>query len=302
MKVFVSYSHKQGTWVREQLVPVLRAGGVEVLIDRDRFQAGMGIVGQMDATQDEADKQILVLSPDYLASNMCKHEMRRAVLLDPNFKKKIVIPLMRVKCTLPASLKKPNPLYVNLRNDKKSDQWDLLLKSFKTDLGCHVPDWLKARDDIVRALQRNRSVNLITGEGTAWKALLAHVKQEWINELGIVDLQRPAAASRRGLIRTLLAAIGAATQVPPEPEDLVTLDDTLSRRAISHVALIHFHYVQSRSHYGPDLFHALRYMAMEARKLVLLIQSQGKAYAELLPLDHPLSALDMDTIELNARP
>ena len=140
MKVFVSYSHKQGTWVREQLVPVLRAGGVEVLIDRDRFQAGMGIVGQMDATQDEADKQILVLSPDYLASNMCKHEMRRAVLLDPNFKKEIVIPLMRVKCTLPASLKKPNPLYVNLRNDKKSDQWDLLLKSFKTDLGCHVPD------------------------------------------------------------------------------------------------------------------------------------------------------------------
>ena len=43
-------------------------------------------------------------------------------------------------------------------------------------------------------------------------------------------------------------------------------------------------------------------MTMEARKLVLLIQSEGKAYAELLPLDHPLSALDMDTIELNARP
>ena len=104
------------------------------------------------------------------------------------------------------------------------------------------------------------------------------------------------------MIKTLLAAIGAVTQVPPEPEDLVTLDDTLSRRAISHVALIHFHYVQSRPHYGPDLFHALCYMVMKAQKLVLLIQSQGKAYAELLPLDHPLSALDMDTIELNARP
>ncbi len=300
MKVFVSYSHKQGTWVWERLVPVLRAGGVDVRIDRERFEAGKSVIGQMDATQDEADKHLLVLSPEYLASDYCRHEMERALARDPDFQTGAVIPVMQADCPLPERLR--STIYVDFRDDQQSTPWDLLLGGVEADLGCSAPDWLNARDAIVRALGRNRSVNLVTGKGTAWRALLDHVRQDWIHELGLVDLQRPATASRRGLIRTLLDAIGAATQVPPEPEDLVTLDDTLSRRAISHVALIHFHYVQSRPHYGPDLFHALRYMVMEARKLVLLIQSQGKAYAELLPLDHPLSALDMDTIELNARP
>lgn len=36
-KVFISYSHKQGIWVLDRLVPVLR-GGAEILIDTVRFQ------------------------------------------------------------------------------------------------------------------------------------------------------------------------------------------------------------------------------------------------------------------------
>ena len=38
-KVFVSYSGKQSGWVWDRLVPVLRAGGIEVLIDRERFKS-----------------------------------------------------------------------------------------------------------------------------------------------------------------------------------------------------------------------------------------------------------------------
>jgi hypothetical protein len=48
-KVFVSYCHKQGQWVWDRLVPVLNAGAAEVLIDRERFEAGKAIEGQMDA-------------------------------------------------------------------------------------------------------------------------------------------------------------------------------------------------------------------------------------------------------------
>lgn len=55
-KTFVSYCHRQGDWVWEQLVPCLKAGGAEVLIDRERFELGMALVGQMDALQDQADK------------------------------------------------------------------------------------------------------------------------------------------------------------------------------------------------------------------------------------------------------
>jgi hypothetical protein len=67
-KVFISYSHQQGTWVWDRLVPVLKAGGVEVLIDRERFTAGRALLGQMDATQASADVNVLVFSPDYVAS------------------------------------------------------------------------------------------------------------------------------------------------------------------------------------------------------------------------------------------
>ena len=66
--IFVSYCHKQGPWVWNRLVPCLKAGGADVLIDRERFEAGKAIVGQMDSTQDLADKHILVLSEDYQES------------------------------------------------------------------------------------------------------------------------------------------------------------------------------------------------------------------------------------------
>ena len=66
MSIFISYSHQQGTWVWDRLVPSLRAGGVEVLIDRECFEAGRAVVGQMDETQDAAARQMLVFSPDYL--------------------------------------------------------------------------------------------------------------------------------------------------------------------------------------------------------------------------------------------
>lgn len=55
-KTFVSYCHRQGDWVWERLVPCLKAGGAEALIDRERFELGRAVIGQMDALQDQADK------------------------------------------------------------------------------------------------------------------------------------------------------------------------------------------------------------------------------------------------------
>ena len=95
MKVFVSYSHRQADWVHSKLEPCLRAGGAEVLIDHRRFVAGPGVVGQMDAAQDQADRHILVLSEEYLKSSMCRHEMERAIALDPRFSRQLVLPVQR---------------------------------------------------------------------------------------------------------------------------------------------------------------------------------------------------------------
>ncbi|MGI9487601.1 MAG: hypothetical protein ACR2RF_17330 [Geminicoccaceae bacterium] len=56
MPIFISYAHKQGDWVHQNLPPVLRASGAEVLVDVDHFEAGMTVIGQMDKLQSKADR------------------------------------------------------------------------------------------------------------------------------------------------------------------------------------------------------------------------------------------------------
>ena len=99
--IFLSYAHAQSDWVFERLLPALRGGGAQVIVDRERFAAGRAVVGQMDEWQDAAAKTLLVLTPEYLASACCQHEMRRAIARDPDFRDGRVIPLRRVACPLP---------------------------------------------------------------------------------------------------------------------------------------------------------------------------------------------------------
>ena len=298
--VFVSYCHAQGDWVWDRLVPCLRAGGAEVSIDRERFTAGRAVIGQMDATQEMAEMSLLVLSPEYLASGYCLHEMDKAIARDPQFQMGLVIPVMRIACNLPDSITTPNPLCVNLCDDQDSGEWRLMLQSCGADLGADAPDWLAARDAIYRFLQRNESVNLVVTGAPKWRELIQHLSTEMIKDLGIVDLNSGATVPRRGLVVEILKACGALGNVPPEPEDLPVLHRALSERRLSRIAIEHFDLVGIRHHYGVDLFAALRYLLMESRALVLLVQSRAP-FATLLPQDHPLSSLDLKTVELNGR-
>ncbi len=296
-KVFISYSHQQGEWVWNRLVPCLRAGGAEVLIDRERFEVGKTLYGQMDAVQDTADASVLVLSPQFLSSAPCCHEMERAIALDPRFERGSVIPVIRQQCPLPDLLKGPNPLYVDLRKDHESQPWDLLLSGCGADLGTDAPHWLAVSDDLQRLLERGQSVNLLVlGDKVVWRPLVARLQ---LPRLGIVDLQPGRTASRRLLVREILRSLGARGRVPPEPEDLAELDRVLDKSERSWLALTHSDLVPYRN-YGVDLFAALRYHLTESRRLVLLIQSH-KPFATLLPEDHPLSNVDVKTVELRGR-
>src|SRR5262249_4613237 len=157
-----SYRHSDGAWVWTRLKPCLDAGEAEVLIDRERFQAGRAVVGQMDAIQDQAQVHVLIITKEYLASDYCRHEMDRAVALDPDFRSGIVIPVRRDDHrTWPRQLTRSNPLYVSLRDDADASQWGLLLRACGVDLGTTALAWLKARDEVVRWLERHASVNLV---------------------------------------------------------------------------------------------------------------------------------------------
>ncbi|MDG4562086.1 MAG: toll/interleukin-1 receptor domain-containing protein [Candidatus Competibacter sp.] len=303
-KTFVSYCHRQGDWVWGRLVPCLKAGGADVLIDRERFELGRALVGQMDALQDQADKHLLVLSADYLSSPYCCHEMDRAIALDPGFASGIVVPVLREACTLPASITGPNPLYADLRDDRQPDPWTQVLQSCDAArLGTTAPAWLAARDDLARFLERNQSVNLVVDNGVNWRALLEHLANDYPLGLARVDLQDPDTTSRRGLLATIAKALGERVALPDKPRDLSDFKALLMSRSNTRVALTHFDLVPYRRYYDVNLFAALRFLMADERKLTLLVQSHT-SLANLLPKNHPLSPFGSAvlTVELRARP
>lgn len=300
--VFISYSHRQGDWVWDRLVPCLRAGGAEVLIDREQFEAARALHRQMDDVQDRAELNVLVLSPEYLASKFCKREMTRAIGRDPTFERGIVLPIMRDACALPAAIKRPNPLLVDLRDDQDGEQWKLLLDECGDGLGTAAPAWLKARDDVRRHLERGVSVNLMVEGNVRWRPLVEAIRAGRLADLGVVDLDDPDTYSRRGLVGAILNACGAPVDVPDGPDDLASLKRVLKNRPVTRVALTHFERVADRPRaYGLELFDALQYLVRESRMLVLLIQSRVP-FAALVPKDHLLSSIDLKTVELKGRP
>ncbi len=163
-------------------------------------------------------------------------------------------------------------------------------------------DWATAHDKILRYLQRNESVNLVTQERSKWRELIENLCNEFLGALRIVDLQRGNTVSRRGLVAAILEAFNIIIEtLPSEPgEELVILDRRLSERQLSRLALLHFDVVPDRPDYDVNLFAALRYLLMESRKLVLLVQSH-KPFSELLPKDHPLSAITIQTVFLRGQ-
>ncbi len=305
-KVFISYSHNQVEWVRKRLVPSLEAGGAVILIDYREFVAGRTVVGQMDSTQDRADVHIIVLTDDYLASEYCQHEMNRAIKLDPDFQKGIVLPVIRSKCQFPDSMRGTNmPIYVDLQNDKDAvPHWDKLMAACEADLGTTVPDWLKARDEIQLYIERGDSVNLVTYGRVKWRELLDLIKNDYFNDFGIIDVEDPRVTTRRALVEEILKQCATRTSVPREiGEDLVTLGRVLSLKdSPSRLIIKRFHQVKNRRYYDIDFFSSLRNLITESRKLVLLIQSRIP-FIELLPHDHPLSSItNLKTVELRDRP
>ncbi len=298
--VFVSYSHQQADWVRNTLCPVLNAWGADVLIDALRFQAGVAMYEQMDAIQDRAEIHLLVLSPDYLASAPCLHEMKRAVAADPSFSKGCVLPVVREACTLPPEIKSPNPLYVKLVDDSNGDQWDLVTEKFGANIGVSAAEWLRARRAVRDAMLDGRSVNLVVQGSPDRKGLLAQLRAD-LGQLAIVDLESGATVGRQSLITEILRALGSTVVARKSPDDLRDLHlGVMEAPGPVRLAFRHFDVLRSRANnYKEDFFSALKFL-VEERQLVLFIESRAP-YTTLLPATNSLSMIQMKTVELRGR-
>ena len=270
--------------MRDRLVPCLKAGGADVLIDVERFRSGGGVYRQMDAAQDQADRHVLVLSAAYLASAPCLHEMDRAIALDARFEHHIVQPVRRDDAALPAPIKVPDPIYVDLRDDTKPAPWTLLLRECDAALGAAAPDWLAARDEVRRKLDDHKSVNFVVARGVKWRELIEDITGRPGKAFPLVHMNAGEAVSRRGLIETILDAIGAPQVVPRAPEDLAAMSRAIGQRSFTSLGLLNFDFVRGRRGYDKDLHGALRYLVRDAKpgKLQLLVQSHAP-FTELLP-------------------
>jgi len=101
---FISYSHLDRSWVAGTLLPKLEAHAYTTLIDYRDFRAGALGIDEMERAVIDSRHTLLVLTPNYLASEWSKFENVMAQSLDPAAIKRKVIPVLREDCDVPLRL------------------------------------------------------------------------------------------------------------------------------------------------------------------------------------------------------
>lgn len=102
MKIFVSYNHQDQKWA-EWISWKLEESGHEVIIQAWDFRAGTNFVLQMHKASSEADRVLLVLSPEFLDSGFTAAEWAAAFAKDPSGNVGFLLPV-RVRPCNPVGL------------------------------------------------------------------------------------------------------------------------------------------------------------------------------------------------------
>src|SRR4051812_26443089 len=98
--VFVSYSHKDRAWVREQLVPDLTGAGLKVLADWD-FDIGQPSVANMTKAVRDSRYVVAVLTQNWVESEWSGFEGYLITTADPIGQRRRLLPLMLEPCKPP---------------------------------------------------------------------------------------------------------------------------------------------------------------------------------------------------------
>lgn len=132
--VFISYSHRDQTWVRDELLPGLEKAGLKVCIDYRTFRVGAPIVKEMERAVLTSRHTLLVLTPAYLDSAWTDFEALMIATLDPGSQKARLLPLLLQRCDLPIRIK-----YLGYADFTAPDDltlsWQRLLKALSVSDG-----------------------------------------------------------------------------------------------------------------------------------------------------------------------
>jgi WD40 repeat protein len=200
---FISYARTDGAFVRE-LDARLKARGKDVWVDWEDIRPSADWWATIQGGIDAARAFVAVLSPDLVASEVCRGELAHAVASN-----KRVVPVLRHdvdRASAPPELTAPNWLFCREGDDLDAFV-DRLVETLETDL-----DWLDAHARLlVRAREwerggRDRSL-LLRGNDL-------HAAEEWLARQGshreaATPLQADyVVASRRGATRTQRMVLG----------------------------------------------------------------------------------------------
>jgi TIR domain len=99
--VFISYRRQEPdrTWVRERLVPRLRAKGLRVCIDDESFRLGEPLVLEMARAVEQSRYTLAILSPAYLRGNFAELENVLAEHLGLEQGRRRLLLVVREPCT-----------------------------------------------------------------------------------------------------------------------------------------------------------------------------------------------------------
>lgn len=123
--VFISYSSKDLSWVRDVLLPNLENHGFSVIVDFRDFKTGSFGVEEMERAVEATRHTLLVLTRNYVESNWTKFENVMAQSKDPGAVQRKLIPILLEKCNLPLRLK---ILHNRDLSGNDPQQWDMLFR------------------------------------------------------------------------------------------------------------------------------------------------------------------------------
>ena len=98
--VFISYRHQEPdqAWVRNTLMPRLKAEGVRVCVDYECFRLGAPLILEMARAVEQSRYTLAILTPAYLTSNFTELENVMAEHLGLEESQRRLIAVMREPC------------------------------------------------------------------------------------------------------------------------------------------------------------------------------------------------------------
>jgi tetratricopeptide (TPR) repeat protein len=126
--IFISYSHTDEAWVRNELLPTLERHGLKICIDYRDFVAGKAAIINMQDASESSRHTLLVLTPRWVESEWTLYESILARTEDPAGLERRTIPLLLEKCKPPKFISMLT--WVNFTDKKREvEAWQNLFKS-----------------------------------------------------------------------------------------------------------------------------------------------------------------------------